>query len=80
MSVVPWHDPFMSVMGESERREQLISGLTDLLQQIALRETDGKLTRDDTLDRPVIRVLISALRGGESPNGDSDQSSRYGRL
>jgi hypothetical protein len=69
--------------GITQRREALLTQMETLLNQMNRRELHGSMTREDILDRPIIRTLIVELRkGGQSfasahKNGDTDLYSIF---
>jgi hypothetical protein len=68
---------------ETERRRSRAEIIDDLIAQIGLRELDGEMSREDALDRPVLRALKNELLTGSSarPDGSTDGgTSAYGRL
>ncbi|MEE8523277.1 MAG: tubulin-like doman-containing protein, partial [Thermoanaerobaculia bacterium] len=50
---------------EAERRSALVDQLEILLNQMNRRELRGEMTREDILDRPVLRALITELQEGK---------------
>nr|VFK58104.1 MAG: Tubulin like [Candidatus Kentron sp. UNK]VFK68249.1 MAG: Tubulin like [Candidatus Kentron sp. UNK] len=44
-------------------KEAWVQGTKDLLSDMGRREIAGKLTREDILDRPILRTLLGVLRG-----------------
>lgn len=46
---------------EHERREKLVGQFNSLFEQIHLRELNGDMTREDILDRAIIRALIQEI-------------------
>ncbi len=54
----------MGPEGEQERRDEVATKLGVLLENMGWREEEGKMTRNDLLDRPILRVLIQVLGSG----------------
>ncbi len=49
---------------EQERRQSLISQLETLLNQMNRREMRGSMSREDVLDRPILRAFLAELHKG----------------
>ncbi len=54
----------MGPEGEAARRDELVQRLETLLNQMNRREMRGAMSREDVLDRPVLRALIAELKVG----------------
>ncbi len=73
-------------MGEEaidQRSRQLGQAMTKMIEEISLRDIDGKMTQEDVLDRPVLRVLLKQIEsiGETSPSAAKETAGdRYGGL
>jgi hypothetical protein len=68
---------------EQERRQDLRDLIQSLLAEMGRRELRGEVTRDDNLDRPILRALLVELdqAGGGRPTVVSSSDERlYDRL
>jgi hypothetical protein len=66
--------------GEAERRRRLGEQLEAMLADLGLRELNGELSREDSLDRPLLRVLLEAVEKGAPPTSSSERGDRYAQL
>jgi hypothetical protein len=64
----------MGYDAEKERRQTLISQSESLLNQMGRREVRGEMTREDLLDRPILRALMVELR--KESAGTSDKTEK----
>jgi hypothetical protein len=62
---------------ETSRRRQLLERFESLLNQMNRRELRGEMTRDDILDRPILRAIRHELAGEVEVATSPDGSGRY---
>lgn len=70
----------LGVGAEGARRRQLGDLVESMIADLGLRELNGDLNREDSLDRPVLRALLSAIEAGSVGPSTADPGDRYAVL
>lgn len=65
---------------EGERRRRLGEQVEAMIADLGLRELNGDLNREDSLDRPVLRALLAAVERGSEIRSTTAAADRYALL